>query len=423
MPIKSGIAGTLSGHRPEHTNCDAAFSGLRGSCFLLRGRKRWRTSLSILVTLSSVFIARGEPVATNCCRAILTRQTIVLSGGVIIDSYNSLNPAQSTNGRYDAAKHQDGGDIATASDSTKAITGSSSVKVYGRAATGPKGRVVTSGDTSIGSLTWVNGGNDGVQPGWYTNDVNISMPDVQLPAIAFVTMPTTRGTVNGTAYTYVLPSGNYRAPSGFSLSGSQNMVIDGKVILYFSGSLQISGSAYVYLTPGSSLTLYLGGDVHLSGGGIVNGTGLPASCACFGLPSCARIDKSGSTEFVGTIYAPQADVTLSGGSAVFNFSGAVVAKSATMSGNSQFHYDEALRTRDSTANDAPLRITRIEKAGDGNYNVYFTTVAGRFYSLQATEDFVNWTTDPTVIPGTGSIAVSKQSEVGPYRFFRVLRLP
>jgi uncharacterized repeat protein (TIGR01451 family) len=74
-------------------------------------------------------------------------------------------------------------------------------------------------------------------------------------------------------------------------------------------------------------------------------------------------------------------------------------------------------------NDQPLRITRIEKTGDGHYNVYFTTTFGRYYALQHTEDFVNWTTDSTIIPGTGSVEVSMQSDIGAYRFFRVMQLP
>jgi len=330
MHIRSHLLPPAHPSRTDDRNYRSAFDKVSGV-------------FGIAAVLASLVACRADAAQTNFCRAILTKQTIVLNGGVVIDSFNSLDPAQSTNGRYDPAKRQDGGDIASTSDSVRTITETGNGRVYGHVATGPTGTVVTTGNASMGSLAWVDGGNRGVQPGWYTNNLSVSIPDVQLPAVTFTTMPTTGGTVNGTNYTHVLNSGNYRRSSNFSMSGSQKMVINGKVVLYFVGSFSISGSAFVYITPGSSLTLYLAGDTQLSGGGIVNGTGFATNCAYFGLPSCVNIDNTGSSDFTGTIYAPQANVKLSGGgSAVANFVGAVVAKSATLTGNYLFHYDEGL---------------------------------------------------------------------------------
>ena len=69
-----------------------------------------------------------------------------------------------------------------------------------------------------------------------------------------------------------------------------------------------------------------------------------------------------------------------------------------------------------------LRITRIKKFDDEIYHVYFQTMSERSYVMQYTEDFSEWTTIPTVIPGTGTEVVSRQREVGAKRFYRVMEL-
>ena len=351
-----------------------------------------RLVFCIVAAFASLSVAQSEAAQTNFCKAILAKGEIVLNGGVLIDSFNSLDPARSTNGRYDPAKRKDSGDIASTSDSVRTITETGSGKVYGHVATGPNGTVVTTGNASMGSMAWVDGGNRGVQPGWYTNNLNVSIPDVQLPGVNFVSMPATGGTVNGTNYTYVLNAGNYRRSSSFTMSGSQKMAIRGRVVLYFTGSFHISGSAFVYITPGSSLTLYLAGDSQLSGGGIVNGTGFATNCAYFGLPSCVNIDNTGSSDFTGTIYAPQADVKLSGGgSAVANFVGAVVAKSVTMTGNYRFHYDESLCGN----------FNRPPVANNDNY----TTLVNTLLTINAPGVLAN-DTDPDGNPLTAVLGTS-----------------
>lgn len=280
------------------------------------------------------------------CDAILTKGSITLSGGMTVDSFNSQDTNSSTAGRYDPSKRTDGGNIASDSNLQPAIstviTSSGGADVYGHAGTGPTGNISTSGNSSIGSLAWVNGGNRGIQPGWLTNNVDISIPDAQLPGVTFLPLPQNSGKVNGTNYTYVITNGNYQI-SSLSLSSSQNICVSGNVVLYFPAGFQMSGHAYIYIASGAKLTIYLGGNCTLSGGGVVNGTGFATSCAFFGLPSCTSIQNSGSSEFIGTIYAPEAAFNMSGGgSSAINFVGAVVASSVSISGHYQFHYDESL---------------------------------------------------------------------------------
>src|SRR5882724_2850376 len=155
---------------------------------------------------------------TNMCKAILARKSVKLSGDMLLDSFNSFDPFHSTKGRYDPAKHTDGADIASVSDTVTVITDTGNTRVYGHFATGPSGSVSISGNASVGSIGWVDGGNRGIQPGWYITNFQATVPDVSLPNISFSTLRQTSGTVNGTNYNYVLTTGNYKSSSSFSLS-------------------------------------------------------------------------------------------------------------------------------------------------------------------------------------------------------------
>jgi hypothetical protein len=56
------------------------------------------------------------------------------------------------------------------------------------------------------------------------------------------------------------------------------------------------------------------------------------------MSTCTAFTYSGGSGYTGTMYAPYATVTLSGGT----FVGSLVANGATLSGSYAFHYDESL---------------------------------------------------------------------------------
>jgi hypothetical protein len=73
---------------------------------------------------------------------------------------------------------------------------------------------------------------------------------------------------------------------------------------------------------------------------VINGTGYATNCAFYGSPNCASITYSGSSGFIGTVNAPEAVYTQSGGSGII---GALIVYSFTQSGGkSLIRYDEAL---------------------------------------------------------------------------------
>jgi len=60
------------------------------------------------------------------------------------------------------------------------------------------------------------------------------------------------------------------------------------------------------------------------------------------MPGNTSITYGGTSSFVGTMYAPEADLTLNGGGNNIGLVGATVTKSVTLNGQYNFHFDQAL---------------------------------------------------------------------------------
>src|SRR5882762_1467131 len=152
---------------------------------LIRHGRGFRFFAPLFVATLFSIVAQNALGQTNLCKAILARKSVKLSGNMLVDSFNSMDSAHSTNGRYDPAKRQDGADIASVSDTVTVITDTGNTSVYGHFATGPSGSVSISGNASVGSVAWVDGGNRGIQPGWYYTNPPVTMPDASVPNVTF----------------------------------------------------------------------------------------------------------------------------------------------------------------------------------------------------------------------------------------------
>ena len=137
---------------------------------------------------------------------------------------------------------------------------------------------------------------------------------------------------------------SWRAPA-LHLNGAHTLTIQGDVTLVLTEpttSLSLRGRASILIPEGSSLTLYVAGDVALGGNGLLNANAAPAA---FQLWSIAALGNSQSVGIVGNgslsgvIYAPEAEVTVNGNGEV---AGAIVARKLTFTGNAAFHHDLAL---------------------------------------------------------------------------------
>ena len=278
-------------------------------------------------------------------KGMVAKGQIDLSGNNIkTDSFDSSSDEYSTDGKYDSSKAKDGGDVATNS----AVIDSLNVwnaDIYGKVSTGPGGSVKIGKNGSVGSKAWHDAGNSGIEEGYFSDDMNVQFPEVQAPFSGGGWSPDTSVVVDGTNYTYVVGTGNYQMNS-LSMSGGGNMLVNGDAVLYITGNVSLSGQSYIYIESGASLQMYVAGtSTSIGGSGVMNGDAKASSFGYWGLPSNTSVSMHGNAAFTGTIYAPQAALTLGGGgNNNYDFVGSTITKTVKMNGHFQFHYDEALKS-------------------------------------------------------------------------------
>ena len=138
-----------------------------------------------------------------------------------------------------------------------------------------------------------------------------------------------------------------------TINGAANSIrIDAgaNVVIYAPAGFSITASGRLSIDPTAHLTIVAGGNVVISGAGLVN-TANASNLSLLGLPSCTNVTITASGNFIGTLYAPEANLTLSGASP---FVGSCVVKSATIGGSGVFHYDENLNKGGSSSGFTPI---------------------------------------------------------------------
>jgi len=363
-----------------------------------------------VTTASQVSLIRGVHIRCSMdalfARGLVAKDNIDMNGnGVTTDSFDSMDPAHSNNGRYDPNKPRKAkGDIA----STGGLVEVGNADIYGHVATGPNGSFSIGSGGRVGDTNWVPSGGTNVQPGWYANDLNFQVPDVQVPFTGgyftpsggtitnssstpntnIVTTIPYPGGVTGSITTNTITSSTYPVGSpgpittNYSKKGAitgytyptfsypyvtystNNSVVsydyildDGNYMLTsLNGTVYVRGNAKLYVNgttcnmtdmdikPGNVFNLYSSApSVSIGGNNSVYSDNTADAFTFWGLPTCTSISISGNGSFNGTIYAPQADMTLNGGgNNTVDLVGAAVVKSATLNGHFNFHYDEAL---------------------------------------------------------------------------------
>ncbi len=269
---------------------------------------------------------------------IISKNTITMSGNASVDSYDSSDSTKSTSGLYDSSKKQANGNIGTTSTSANSITLSGNADVYGTASTGTGGTMSMSGNAQVGP-TFVGGdradtSTEAETSGWLTDSGPTAPPDVSLPS--GLSSASSLGNINDDV---TISGGDWQA-SQINLSGNDTITISGTVRIYVTGSSSISGNAEIQINAGGSLEVYAAGSVSIAGNGVNNDATTPDKNMWYGLSSCTSWSMSGNADWVGTVYAPQATLTCSGNG---DASGAFVASTITISGNGEYHYDEALQ--------------------------------------------------------------------------------
>jgi hypothetical protein len=303
----------------------------------------WNASANRFVQRRIVARTRGE---TFFMKGISAKQTIDMSGQIVVDSFDSANPLYNTGGQYDVTKRKDGGDIGTNQNTPGAMTFGGQAQVHGDLATGPLGTVsVTGGNVKIGTSAFIAGGGSGLQTNMYTKDMNVSFSDVTLPYTNSLNNLNIFPPTVAPLPLYTLGGSDYHINSLSVPSGRQILVTGGNARLVVTANINITGE--IVIQPGASLHIYLrSGTVYIAGNGLRNQPGLAYAFGVWCLPAVTTVTIAGNGEFTGTIYAPSAAVTMDGsGGGGLDFSGALVARTFTGAGNFNFHFDEDLMNR------------------------------------------------------------------------------
>jgi hypothetical protein len=276
-----------------------------------------------------------EPLALSIwMRGITLKNTITMSGGGVVDSFNSSDPFKSTNGQYDLTKRQSHGDIATINSGTNSNL--NNTYVYGNLAysgsavkniTNVQGTVSTPFNTTvpatsdptwtIGTYTSVVGGNPGIlAAGTKSNPVRVKVNgDLTI--------------LGGTVLTI--------APTGLG---------DSYIEIWVTGKLTTSGSGSIAQLPNVYVTYWVDDDIIVNGNSYLNQSGLAQNVVINGVGTGHKITDSGNGTFIGVIDAPGFDTTISGGG---TFIGALIANTLSISGGGSLHYDEALNINHSSS--------------------------------------------------------------------------
>jgi hypothetical protein len=233
------------------------------------------------------------------------------------DSYDS------TTGTY--ASQASGGHAKSRGDvgSNANVTLSSNAKVWGNATPGPTGSVSSAANSSIsGSTTPASS--------------LVTLPAITVPSIASSGSLTVSGTQTLGPGTFHYTSISTNSNAVLNLVGPITLVVDNfdlkanstASINASGGKVQIYGTENFELKSNSTLT---DNAVHARDVAVyLTGNNISGS---------STLTFSSNASFVGTIYAPNGDATISSNFAVY---GSVMAKRLTLSSNSIIHYDEDL---------------------------------------------------------------------------------
>jgi hypothetical protein len=263
-------------------------------------------------------------------RSITLRNSITMSGGGVIDSFNSLDPTKSTGGQYDATKRQSHGDVGTTNSTGSDLN---STYVYGSLAySGPAVK------------------NTKNVQGTISTPFNPSIPTTSDPGATWVptstysggSPPATTFTASGTQLTptRIKINGDFTVPGGKSVQ--INAGAGGYIEFWVTGKFTTSGSGFVDQKTGVHSTWYVDNDITTSGASYTNEDGYAANVSFVGVGTGHKVTVSGSGNFTGTINAPGFDITVSGSG---QYMGALIGSTLNISGGAGLHYDESLASK------------------------------------------------------------------------------
>ncbi len=276
--------------------------------------------------------------------AILTKQTLTLKSGTVVDGYNSLDMSDTD---IDI-----GIGSQSAADSSVILNMGSTVK----------GDVFVAGnqDSAIKDLGAT-----------VTGDKYVSAPQ-PLPRVTAPALPE-MGAISAVGKTVTLTpanSGTYSSidllqleakVKGVTTTAPAVLVVEGgDVVLHVTGDIQLGNSCEIVVKDGATLTVYTDGNIHCRNGSGINTENPPEKADTLQIYATGQpgqfLDIKAKSNFTGMIYAPDADVVLY---AKGNAYGSIVADSFNYMAGGNFYYDEALQKKNTVEDEGvQFMVTR-----------------------------------------------------------------
>ncbi len=206
------------------------------------------------------------------------------------------------------------------------------------------GTPIIDGDASAGGSVVLIGQNSEI-----TGEVEGGMTQIDLPSVSDAVEKAKLVNNNAEIPQAVKPNGQlvnaYNAGNkSLSIQAGATLTLPGGTKenpkVYYLSSALLNGNSKLVVN--DYVVIFTDGSLDFSGGTVINngGAGPPEKFLVYSSGNMdTDIKVNGGAGFAGAIYAPNAEISFSGGGHIF---GAAVGGKVNVSGNAQFHYDEAL---------------------------------------------------------------------------------
>lgn len=119
--------------------------------------------------------------------------------------------------------------------------------------------------------------------------------------------------------------------STFTVTGDVTMVVD--------GDLQLADSAQIIITPGSTLTLFIGGNLDVYNATSINATGTPDQCSIFMTGAGRNLNMTDQAQVVAHLRCWDGQANISGQGSGSDFFGTLRATTLNLSSKARIHAD------------------------------------------------------------------------------------
>jgi hypothetical protein len=297
-----------------------------------------RTLATGLPGQMTFYRASRDPLPLFAAGLTVSTNIDFLGNNITVDSYDSSDPNHSTNGMYNAATRMSGGDVWC----SRGLVNVGNGNIFGHLRLAPGGSYALGPNGSVGDLPANWPAQSGIESGWLALDYRFCILDVAAPFYSGLPLPQAANSH------YSLASTNYFIAGNLTLTNGDVLLIDGRNSnLYVTGSFLMHSGSTIVITNGGSFKLYVGsfsGPATSCNLSQVSTFGNATAFKLFGLPTTESLTWNGNTQFVGTVYSPQAGITLgAGGPPAYDYQGAVIAGSLSFNGHFSFHFDQYLK--------------------------------------------------------------------------------